>query len=56
MIGINTLILHTGSSGDVMEGLGFSIPSTTVEVVANQIIVNGDVARPYLGIRMCSSG
>jgi 2-alkenal reductase len=35
----------------VVEGLGFSIPSSTVQVVAAQLIQDGAVARPYLGIR-----
>jgi serine protease Do len=52
VIGINTLVLRSsGSSGDVVEGLGFAIPSNTVQAVANQIIAHGKVARPYLGIR-----
>lgn len=51
VIGINTLILREGTGGDVVEGLGFSIPSNTVQVVANQLIEQGYVARPYLGIR-----
>lgn len=51
VVGINTLILRTGSGGDVVEGLGFSIPSNTVQVVTGQLIARGVVARPYLGIR-----
>jgi serine protease Do len=53
VIGINTAILRStgGGSGDVVEGLGFAIPSNTAGVIANQIVQNGHVARPYLGIR-----
>ena len=52
VIGINTAILRSaGSSGDVVEGLGFAIPSNTAGVIAAQIVQNGHVARPYLGIR-----
>ncbi len=51
VIGINTLIVRSsGSSTDVAEGLGFSIPSNTVQAVADQLIAKGYVARPYLGI------
>jgi serine protease Do len=51
VIGINTLIVRSsGSSGDVAEGLGFSIPSNTAQAVSEQIIAKGRVARPYLGI------
>ncbi len=52
VIGINTAILrNAGSSGDVVEGLGFAIPSNTAGVIASQIVQHGHVARPYLGIR-----
>ena len=52
VIGINTLIVRGGGlSGDVAEGLGFAIPSNTARAVAEQIIAQGYVARPYLGIR-----
>jgi len=52
VIGINTIIVrNTGSSGDVVEGLGFAIPSNAVQAAANQIISSGAVERPFLGIR-----
>jgi 2-alkenal reductase len=52
VIGINTLILRSGSGAStVVEGLGFSIPASTAQAVANQLIDHGAVARPYLGIR-----
>ncbi len=50
VVGINTLILRTGSGGNVIEGLGFAIPSDTVQAVANQIIAKGHISRPFLGI------
>jgi serine protease Do len=51
VIGMNTLIVrNTGSSVDPAEGLGFAIPSNTVQVIANQIMNTGFVSRPYLGI------
>lgn len=51
VVGINTLIVRgSGYSGDIAEGLGFSIASNTVNAVAKQLIENGYVLRPYLGI------
>lgn len=48
--GINTLIVRNTGSGDVAEGLGFSIPINTAQAVAAQIIQKGYFSRPYLGI------
>jgi 2-alkenal reductase len=50
VIGINTLIVRNTGSGDVAEGLGFAIPVSTAQVVAQQIIQQGYFARPYMGI------
>lgn len=52
VIGINTAIVRGSSfSGDVAEGLGFSIPSSTVSEIASQLISQGYFDRPFLGIR-----
>lgn len=51
VVGVNTLIVRNNASGTVVEGLGFAVPSNTVQAVANQIITNGAIARPYIGIR-----
>ncbi len=52
VIGINTAIVRGSAfSGDVAEGLGFSIPSNTVSDVASQLISQGYVDRPFLGIQ-----
>jgi len=50
VIGINTLIVRNTGSGAVAEGLGFAIPINTAQAVATQIIQNGYIAHPYLGI------
>ena len=50
VIGINTLIVRNTGSGDVAEGLGFAIPISTAQAVAQQIIQQGYFARPFLGI------
>jgi serine protease Do len=52
LIGINTLIVRGGQGAStVVEGLGFSIPANTAQVIAAQLIKNGEVARPYLGVQ-----
>jgi serine protease Do len=52
VVGINTAIVRGSAfSGDVAEGLGFSIPSDTVSDVASQLISKGYFERPFLGIR-----
>lgn len=50
VIAINTLIIRSNGTGTVTEGLGFAIPINTARVVSEQIIQNGHVSRPYLGI------
>ncbi len=50
VIGVNTLIVRNTNSGDVAEGLGFAIPISTAQAVAQQIIQKGYFARPLLGI------
>lgn len=50
VIGINTAIVRGNGTSAVVEGLGFSVPSNTVQVIAEQIIDTGTVARPYLGV------
>lgn len=50
VVGVNTMIIRSGSSASV-EGMGFAIPSTDVKVIGAQIIQQGYVSRPYIGIR-----
>ncbi len=50
VIAINTLIIRNSGTGTVTEGLGFAIPINTARVVSEQIIQNGHVSRPNLGI------
>ena len=50
VIAINTLIIRSSGSGTVAEGLGFAIPINTARAVSEQLIANGYVSRPYLGI------
>lgn len=47
LVGINTAIYSdTGASG----GIGFAIPSDTVQRVAEELIEGGEVRHPFLGI------
>ncbi len=50
VIAINTLIVRNSGTGTVAEGLGFAIPINTAKAVAEQLIQNGSIAHPYLGI------
>lgn len=52
LIGINTLIVRGGGYGSaVAEGLGFAIPANTAKAICQQLIDQGYVAYPYLGVR-----
>jgi serine protease Do len=50
VVAINTLIVRNSGSGTVAEGLGFAIPINTAKAVAEQLIQNGSIVHPYLGI------
>jgi len=51
VIGINNLVVRGSGRGTVAEGLGFAVPSNTVQAVTSQIIKTGDFLRPYLGVQ-----
>jgi len=52
VIGINNLIVRGAGFGSaVAEGLGFAIPSNTVQAISQQLIEKGYVSYPYLGVR-----
>ena len=50
VIGINTLVVRSDANGDVAEGLGFAIPSATVQQVSAELIAQGKVVRPFMGV------
>jgi len=51
VVGINTLVVRGNAfQGSQAEGLGFSIASNTVKALSDQLIAQGFVARPYLGV------
>ncbi len=50
VIGVNSMIVRSSGTGTVAEGLGFAIPINTAEAVAQQLIQNGHINHPYMGI------
>ena len=50
VVGISTSVIRTTESGEVVEGMGFAIPSNTARAVAEQLVAGGKVLRPYFGI------
>ena len=52
VVAINTLIVRGSGngSGTVAEGLGFAIPIDTAKAVSEQLIQNGSIVHPFLGI------
>lgn len=50
VVGINTAKL----AGNGIEGMGYSIPSNTVKETATELLKNGTVDRPYLGVEVFS--
>jgi len=52
VIGINTLVVRGSGfmAGPQAEGLGFAVPSHIFSRVTEQLIANGEVVYPYLGI------
>jgi len=52
VIGINTLVVRGSGfmAGPQAEGLGFAVPSHIFSRVIEQLITNGEVVYPYLGI------
>jgi S1-C subfamily serine protease len=49
LVGINTAIASSGPDGGNI-GIGWAVPSKTVEKVAKDLIATGKVRRPWLGI------
>ena len=46
VVGINSMTMANA------EGISFAIPIDTANLVAKQLVTNGRVGRPYIGIRM----
>lgn len=52
VVGINSMKLFSDDEGTSVEGMGFSIPSNEVVSVINQLVKNGKITRPALGIEL----
>jgi S1-C subfamily serine protease len=50
VIGINTLVATQASPGVPAQGIGFAISINTAKAIADQLVANGKVNHPYLGI------
>lgn len=50
LVGINTAIASTSPGGGNI-GIGFAIPSNTAKKIADELMKDGKVVRPWLGIR-----
>jgi len=50
LIGINTLKI----SADTVEGIGFAIPSNDTKVIIDQLVKDGKVVRPFMGLALVS--
>jgi S1-C subfamily serine protease len=51
VVGINVAVVRgSNTTGAGAEGLGFAIPSNTAQRVVDQLISQGSVTRPYIGI------
>jgi 2-alkenal reductase len=50
VVGVNTLGISVDDSGQPVQGLFFAIPSNSVEKVVDQLIENGEVTYPFVGI------
>jgi S1-C subfamily serine protease len=49
VVGVNSQIETSGGGGNI--GIGFAIPINTVKGVVAQLIANGAVVHPYLGVQ-----
>ncbi|GFZ27620.1 S1C family serine protease [Lactobacillus corticis] len=56
IVGINSMKLASSSDGTSVEGMGFAIPSNEVVKIINQLVKNGKVTRPQLGIKVIAIG
>lgn len=55
VIGINTAIIRDSAESEIKaQGLGFAIPVKIAARISKQLLKEGQVAHPYLGIRMVS--
>jgi serine protease Do len=53
VIGINSMKLSSsGASTSTVEGMGFAIPANEVVTIIDQLVKNGEITRPALGVTL----
>lgn len=52
VVGINSMKLASSTDGTSVEGMGFAIPSNEVVKIINQLVQNGKIQRPQLGVKV----
>lgn len=50
VIGVNTLGLPIGQDGTPLQGLFFAVPSNMAKTISDQLIENGHILAPYIGV------
>ena len=50
VVGVNTAVIRTSPNGVSAEGLAFAVPSNTVDKIISQLLNEGEVTRPFLGV------
>ena len=54
VVGVNTLGIPQSSTGVPVQGIFFAVPSNTVSAVVQQLIDQGFISAPFLGINLIS--
>jgi len=52
VVGMNTAVISGPAGGAIAQGLGFAVPANAIKRVVDDLLENGRVRRPWLGIRM----
>ncbi|MHB8859479.1 MAG: S1C family serine protease [Thermoleophilia bacterium] len=50
VMGINTLVAGSDTSGATTQGIGFAISTATAKPIADQLVASGKVVHPYVGV------
>ena len=50
VVGINTLVAGQAASGIQAQGIGFAIAISTAKPIADQLVANGKIIHPYMGV------
>ena len=50
LVGLNTTVVRSTETGEIVEGVAFAISSNTIQPIARAIVERGRYPRPFLGI------